>query len=763
MEEINWMKSDRVMNLKNSLKGSFRTAIACVMVAVVGPAFAAPQQPTYIRDAQPNFKTDEIPVIRKDTPLFSYSTEGAVEQIKMTGVYNERSFRFFSPKNQVISKASVSLRYTPSPALIPAQSQLNVYMNGQLQKSLPITKEQLGNQVSETVDLNPKQIEDTNRITLEFVGQYTPVCGSIASPSLWLTIDSSSYLTLNTQNVRLANDLSLIPTPFVNTLSPQATTLPVVFAEAPDNKMKQAAAVIASWAGVKAEWRGVEFPVYYNEQPAEQNFVAFVTNDRRPDFLRFLPQVNAPTISVVDAPNSLFAKVLVIAGRDEEDILTASRYLATADKGIAGGLVTIENFSAQPPRKAYDAPAWINPNEKVRFDQITKYRGQLTSTGYHPAPITLEVKLPPDLFMVTSSNVNLDLKYRYTKPLNKEPAQMRFLLNDQLVESFELSPNANSNSLTSQFSMLNGLANLWNNTSIPSRLLAPENIMKFDFQYALSVAGGSPDNCKSVALIPNQVEVDPNSTIDFRDFYHFARLPDLKLFTVSGFPFSKYADLSQTLVLIREKAPANVVSTMLNTMGRIGAQVGYPAVRVNVASSAESGNAKEKDILVFAETSADIKGLEKLEPDIILEKMRTLVSDSFNKKAAGSDNIVLEDTGVGAIAQYESPFSSGRSVVTLLGDGQDGSALLNRRLMYPGDLKLIGGSVAIFRPNAEPASYEAGPDYYTGSLPWHQRVWYSLLDQPLLLVLFTLICALVFAGGIYYLMHSVIRFRNRRH
>lgn len=91
--------------------------------------------------------------------------------------------------------------------------------------------------------------------------------------------------------------------------------------------------------------------------------------------------------------------------------------------------------------------------------------------------------------------------------------------------------------------------------------------MTFDFQYALSVSGGTTENCKSVALIPNQVEIDPNSTIDFSGFNHFARLPDLKLFTVSGFPFSKYADLSQTLVLIRDQAPANVVSTMLNTMG----------------------------------------------------------------------------------------------------------------------------------------------------------------------------------------------------
>ena len=87
---------------------------------------------------------------------------------------------------------------------------------------------------------------------------------------------------MNTQKLRLANDLSILPAPFVNTISPSATTLPMVFASTPDNRFKEAAAVLASWAGVRSEWRGIEFPVYYNEQPAEQNYVAFVTNDSVP-------------------------------------------------------------------------------------------------------------------------------------------------------------------------------------------------------------------------------------------------------------------------------------------------------------------------------------------------------------------------------------------------------------------------------------------------------------------------------------------------
>lgn len=85
------------------------TVLCALSVALASVASAAPEPATFMRDVQPAFRTDEIPVIRKDSPLFNYSTEGAIEQIKMTGIYNERSFRFYSAKNELISKASVTL------------------------------------------------------------------------------------------------------------------------------------------------------------------------------------------------------------------------------------------------------------------------------------------------------------------------------------------------------------------------------------------------------------------------------------------------------------------------------------------------------------------------------------------------------------------------------------------------------------------------------------------------------------------------------
>ncbi|MCD8338980.1 MAG: cellulose biosynthesis cyclic di-GMP-binding regulatory protein BcsB, partial [Burkholderiales bacterium] len=747
------------------------TLFLCLFSLVFFPTWCIPptasaQQVTIpIQNLPPNYRTEEIPVIKNTYPLYSLLPERKADQVKLTGLYPSRSFWFYSQRNEMISKAQLTLKYTPSPSLIPVQSQLNVYLNGQMQMSLPITEDQLGKPITQTIDFSPKVIEDSNKLDLEFVGQYAQICGNVANPTIWRNLDESSYVTLNIQKLRLNNELATFPAPFVSINGPASTNLPFWFASNPSNDIKKAAGMVASWIGTKTEWKGANFPVYIGEFPSDQDFIAFITQDRRPDFLNNEDPFTGPTILVRDAPDSLSSKVFIIAGTNDREVAIAAQWLAESSASMIGSWVDIKDFKPLPNRAAYDAPNWIKTGGKVELASLTRYNGQLRSTGIRPIPITLEIRLPPDLFMVNRSDVKVDLKYRYTKPVSGEPAQMRFLLNDQLVDSFTLDPEQTGSSFTSQFSLLNGLAGLWDNTAIPGDLLAPYNIMQFDFQYGLAVAGGTTEDCKSVVPISNRVEIDPNSTIDFSGLYHFAKLPNLNLFTVSGFPFTKYADLQETAVLIPLNAPSSVITTFLNTMARLSSQTGAPATKLTVLDHVDKSILSDKDILVFAETSSQIEGLQKMDPNLTLEQIQNKIQEEFasNVYQAPGSYQIDENAGVAAIVQFESPYSSNRSVIALFGDGQDGSQILNSRMMYPLDLKLVGGSVAILKPNLEPASYEVGPAYYTGSLPWHQRVWYAMLDQPLLLVLFTLVCALLIAGGIYYLMHSLIRARGRRH
>ena len=66
--------------------------------------------------------------------------------------------------------------------------------------------------------------------------------------------------------------------------------------------------------------------------------------------------------------------------------------------------------------------------------------------------------------------------------------------------------------------------------------------------------GGSIDNCITFQPVQNHVVIGDDSTIDFSKYYHFIALPDLRVFANAGFPYSRMADLSDTLVVV-PKAP----------------------------------------------------------------------------------------------------------------------------------------------------------------------------------------------------------------
>ena len=125
--------------------------------------------------------------------------------IRMTGLNAKWRLPFVIARDELATKASVTFKWTPSPVLLPVKSQLNLRLNGELERSLPITTEEIGRTVVTTVELNPKRLKDLNELEFEFVGSYEHNCESPADASLWLEIDRESTLTLSKQKIRVAN------------------------------------------------------------------------------------------------------------------------------------------------------------------------------------------------------------------------------------------------------------------------------------------------------------------------------------------------------------------------------------------------------------------------------------------------------------------------------------------------------------------------------------------------------------------------------
>lgn len=700
---------------------------------------------------------------------------GGDVSLRLTGLYPEKYFDFFIKADEIVSKVAMTLKVTPSPGLIPVKSHLNVYLNGQLQKNIVFTKDRLGETFTTTFDMNPKLLKDHNQVSIEFIGQSMPVCDSPANKPLWVAVDSDSAVFLNRQKIRIENDLSFLPVPFVDTVTPSPTTLPMVFAKAPSSDAKKAAAIVASWGGIQADWRGIDYPVLYNEAPSAGHFIVFLTNTDRPGFLKDYPQLDAPRIEIADAPNSTAGKMLIIAGRDDRDLVEAAKLLAISMSSLTGPAANVKKVEQIAKRQPYDAPNWVDTTRPIKLREIMDYPTQLSSSGYQPPAMHLNLRLPPDLFYKIEKDVVMDIKYKYSLPsVGSTPEQFRFSVNDHLVDSARLTSEKGSSSVFRKLPVVDRLLEAFFTSEIPNSVFSKyENRLSFEFVYSLVLDGGNLENCRTTTLVNHKVEVDPESMLDFTRFPHYIEMPDINLFINSGFPFTRYADLSETLVLMPEEAGTSEVSTLLNVMGRMGSIVGYPSVNVSVASVLDPTEDAEKEILVIQEAATAKEWLTSLN-DLSLAhvvfqnydktQIKPFVESATPGKSAGrrqpfQETAFQTDGDIGVLAGFQSPFNPQKSVVAITTAGNKGAHLVNNRLAQRVTFPEDTGNVCLMTMTTEKC-YSVGETYFVGHLAWYQKLWVTFNDHPFLIAFSLLIAALLIGLVVYYVIRYWI---VRRH
>lgn len=292
----------------------------------------------------------------------------------------------------------------------------------------------------------------------------------------------------------------------------------------------------------------------YNSLP-DRNAIVFATNDNRPDFLRDHPPVKAPTVEMIDHPTNPYMKLLVVFGRDDKDLLQAAQGISSGNILFRGDSVTVNEVKPLLARVPYDAPNWVRTDRPVSFGELKTYEQQLQSTGLEPASINLSLNLPPDLYLMRSTGIDMDLKYRYTMPSVKDSSRMDISLNNQFLQSFSLDSTQDVNKLMLRLPILQGLLDGKNDVSIPALRLGAMNQLRFDFQYMNPMPGGSVDNCVTFQPVQNHVVIGDDSTIDFSHYYHFLPMPDLRTFANAGFPFTRMADLSDTVIVMPKHRP----------------------------------------------------------------------------------------------------------------------------------------------------------------------------------------------------------------
>ncbi len=681
---------------------------------------------------------------------FALRDIGIPEEIVFHGVAASRKIPFSLPQNELVQQASLNLHYAFSPGLIPQMSHLGVILNGTLIATLPVpgNNGSMLNALSSVIPLPETLLVRDNVLEFQFIGHYTQQCEDPANTVLWGRVENSSTIQLSGSLLPLADDLKILPLPFYDgAVSSQSATIPFVFASTPSSQALTAAGIVASWFGAIAKSRPLYFPVTTAILP-KGNVVLFAENSA-PLSPELNLQVQGPSISVRTNPSDPYGKVLVIAADSPDHLLSAARALAIGNALLQGTTAQINNLQMPEPRAADDAPLWIKTD---RIHPFADYPGltELQSDGSGPLPVYMRV--PPDLYYGEKENLNLHTDYWYNAISLANASTLREDMNSTVVNELPLPHSDNPKKELSY------------DVPVPVVSMRPfANTLLYNFYFQIAKTG----NCQDSAPINLQGAVLKTSYLDIRGLHHWAALPNLELFANAGFPFTRFADFSQTKIVLPPSPSDESISLYLTLMAYFGEQTGYPALRLQTGDPSLLG--QDADYLILG-TPQDQPAFERLkdalpvgvkEQSIAVRNtgdFYTLAQHAWwqiahlrphwwtelgkEKERQG----LIENLGEvpDALLQgIESPWAKDRSVVAIsYKDNSETSPFATAfwKTSMSGD---ISQSVSVLHGSSF-SSYRLGERYYhVGHLPFWVLASFWLREYPWLIVLLTFALGLV--------------------
>jgi cellulose synthase (UDP-forming) len=672
---------------------------------------------------------------------------GVPKAIELRGPHSYDSVRFILSHALVPRHALLRLVYNFDPRLDKLSASLKVSLNGTtLVTLLPSATSQLSQGFADfEIPVPQDQLVRSNSFTFEFIGGGAMQQEDLARTQILARISASSSLEVSGDRLVWQNDLGQLPMPLFDSDLQSLTTIPFVFLTPPSPKMLQAAGIVASWLGLQAGPKPVRFAVSIGQIPVG-NVIVF--SDNPSTLLRSL-QIHSGTdrlLALRVNPSDPLGSALVLAGEDDERLLTIAQTLALTRKAtvtaaaqglsLVGESVEIPELTMPDARKEGDAPRWLSIGTAVPFANCQTPE-ILQSDGSRPIPVYFHV--PPDLFYGEKQNIKLHLRYRYDALQVVAGSALRVIINGNLVNEI---PLLSGKGITDRDRLI----------FVPVADIRPfGNTILFNFDFVPA----NRESAQSQSSTPLSGEILCSSSLDLHGLASWAHMPNLELFANAGFPFTQFADLSQTTVILPTSPSSQEISLYLQLMGHFGAQSGYPALRVTV-DGPDAVISKARDYLVLG-TIANQPAFKSLNPllRVTLDSNGVEVKEGVGYlslvpsieaawshgwatmlRRAETQNLPSNIDGIpdAIVEEIESPSSSDRSIVLIaLKQGSSADHFVST-FVERSQSDDINSSVSLLR-NSKFVSYPMeGANYYVGNISSYamMRIW---LTQHFLLLL----------------------------
>ncbi len=452
--------------------------------------------------------------------------------------------------------------------------------------------------------------------------------------------------------------LSRLPFPILDRRDNPSGEIGFLFGRVPDESTLRAAGILAAWLGRSVRFQSVRYKVVIGNDIPDMSRLIVFSIQKKTGGGPFHPSVQ---LSSSDPDHFR----LTFSGFDGNDLVDLVRSLIRGREHFPGNRMELSSQSEStgpPVSPPFSDPFWVRAGKKVHFRDLLD-TSTLTQKGFPPGNLNVGFMLPPALFYWNSPGAKVHYQLVYDQPWQGARTFLRILVNGRQI-GFKVLPggkNGHYKNLVEKGDFL-----------IPFYDLGRQNQIQF------LIGSEIPINqiCSVQAFGNSFYRLSSDSTINFSGTGNWTALPDLSQFLHWGYPFTKYADLSRTKIVLESFHSPAILSRFLNLMARWGQVTGALPENPEIREAGHPGPRNKRDLLFLGSfrSSARYRDLFPKAPMIWKGDTPVPVPDRFALLALevlGGDKPRLVDSGAfpkdpdRMIGEYKNGPNS-RSVVLVL-------------------------------------------------------------------------------------------------
>lgn len=637
---------------------------------------------------------------------------------------------FTLPVDKVITNAKMTVHVSITEAMAMRGSHLEVVLNSQPVGTLPLT-DSTGTATFELY------------LPYELFASVNTLIFNIDDPELACQVDYSnryrvvilpdSEFILEGHELEVDDDLAIFPLPFIDPYDVTKAEVDIVYSQNLREDMVSASAILASWLGIRADYRGIKFKTHINSIPKAHAIIFGKPGEE----IGGITMPDTSGISIIRNPVANLYKLILITGENIGELRDDVRILTSLSIPGHTKSIPVEHQSI-PLREAYDANKWIPTNRKVYLTELLRNDQSLVSTGVWHSPIMINFRAAPDLYQLYGMPVYLYLDYNF--PLENSINENESWLNVTLSGNFIDNLPVNKIGILENLWRLSGGDGRLEERLIPIQpyMIYGDNSLDLYFDLKLKRSASCSllhdSNIKSI--------ISDKSYLDLSNTDHYARLPNLSFFVGASFPFTKYADYAETVMLLPAKPSPTEIKVLLDMAARAGNATGnsitYNTVIFGLDELKETPNLfKDKDIMVvssltqkslmepliqdsafkFNGSDLAIKNLNPFSSEgSFLNSIPRLLVGDFRPENLDANRYLSSNVFWRGFISLVSPWDDERIVVVATASNDQQLSMISDDLDNPEINRSISGDVSLITGKDQIRSFRVGDSIYTGNV-----------------------------------------------